>query len=94
MTASSFLQTLNAGGDTMPGVAYVAVATHNDNTITPPESAFLTATNESSVHNVWIQDGCLAWLSTTPADHDAAGGLADPDRPRLRTFDSPARTCS
>ena len=58
MTGSSFLTQLNAGGDTVPGVDYVAVATRGDEVVTPPESAFLTAGPGATVRNVWVQDGC------------------------------------
>ncbi len=58
MVGSPFLARLNAGGDTRPGVHYVAVGTRNDNIVTPPERTFLTAGPGATVSNVWVQDGC------------------------------------
>lgn len=58
MAGSPFLQQLNAGGDTRPGVRYVAVATKNDTMVTPPENAFLKPAEGGAVDNVWVQDGC------------------------------------
>lgn len=58
MSGSPFLQQLNAGGDTRPGVRYVAVATKNDMMVTPPENAFLNPGPGADVRNVWVQDGC------------------------------------
>lgn len=56
MVGSPFLTALNAGGDTRPGVEYVAIATRDDRIITPAESAFLTP--GPAVRNVWVQDDC------------------------------------
>ena len=58
MAGSPFLERLNAGGDTLPGVNYVAVGTRQDNMVTPPERAFLRESPGASVRNIWIQDGC------------------------------------
>lgn len=72
MAGSSFIDELNTGGDTLPGVEYVAVASTDDGIITPPDSAFLTAGDGASVQNVWVQDGCPGLdvdhmgLTTTP----------------------------
>jgi triacylglycerol esterase/lipase EstA (alpha/beta hydrolase family) len=55
---SPFMQLLNAGGDTMPGVDYTIIATHLDTVSTPPEATFLTAGAGATVDNVWVQDGC------------------------------------
>jgi triacylglycerol esterase/lipase EstA (alpha/beta hydrolase family) len=60
---SSFLQTLNAGGDTLPGVDYTVVATRYDEVTTPYRSTFLTAGPGATVRNVTIQDGCAIDLS-------------------------------
>lgn len=58
MSGSPFLRQLNAGGDTRPGVNYVAVATKNDTMVTPPENAFLNPARGSEARNVWVQEGC------------------------------------
>lgn len=60
MVGSPFLAHLNAGGDTRPGIRYVAVGTRDDNIVTPPERTFLTAGPGASVRNVWVQDGCAS----------------------------------
>jgi triacylglycerol esterase/lipase EstA (alpha/beta hydrolase family) len=60
---SSFLQTLNAGGDTVPGVDYTAIATRYDEVTTPYASTFLTAGPGATVRNVTIQTGCSIDLS-------------------------------
>jgi triacylglycerol esterase/lipase EstA (alpha/beta hydrolase family) len=53
---SSFLTTLNSGGDTMPGVNYTVVATRTDEVVTPYTSAYLSG---SKVTNLRLQDYCL-----------------------------------
>ncbi|SIR78987.1 Lipase (class 2) [Williamsia sterculiae] len=58
MVGSSLLTELNAGGDTLPGIRYVALATHDDAVVTPPASGFLAAVRGAAVQNVWVQDGC------------------------------------
>jgi triacylglycerol esterase/lipase EstA (alpha/beta hydrolase family) len=65
MVGSPFLHQLNAGGDTRPGVNYVAVGTRQDTMVTPPERSFLHAVPGSTVKNVWVQDGC----ESSEADH-------------------------
>ncbi len=67
MVGSHFLTKLNAGGDTMPGVDYVAIGTKNDLMVTPPERTFLKAGPGATVRNIWVQDGC----STAVVDHGA-----------------------
>ncbi|MCH0539520.1 alpha/beta fold hydrolase [Streptomyces sp. MUM 203J] len=52
---SPFLQKLNEGGDTVPGVRYHVIATKYDQVVTPWRSAFLSGPN---VTNVLIQDKC------------------------------------
>ena len=58
MVGSSFLDVLNAGGDTVPGVDYTVIATRADTVSTPPENTFLAAGPGATVDNVWVQDGC------------------------------------
>ncbi len=55
LAGSPFLQKLNAGGDTMPGVHYTVIATRYDEVVTPYASEFLSG---SDVHNVLLQDLC------------------------------------
>jgi triacylglycerol esterase/lipase EstA (alpha/beta hydrolase family) len=52
---STFLQTLNAGGDTVPGVQYTVIETTHDEVVTPYQSAFLTG---SGVTNITWQTIC------------------------------------
>ncbi len=58
ITGSRFLNRLNAGGDTVPGVDYTVIATRMDDTTTPPESTFLRAGPRAVVDNVWVQTVC------------------------------------
>lgn len=57
---SAFIQKLNAGGDTVPGVHYTVIATTYDEVVTPYASQFLSG---SDVHNVLLQDLCPVDLS-------------------------------
>jgi triacylglycerol esterase/lipase EstA (alpha/beta hydrolase family) len=54
---SAFLARLNAGGDTVPGVAYTVVTTRYDEVVTPYTSAFLRG---PGVRNIVVQDQCPA----------------------------------
>lgn len=67
---SEFLRTLNAAGDTEPGVRYTAIASRVDRVVTPPEATFLHAGRGASVENVWVQDLC-------PSDTFHHGELPD-----------------
>lgn len=58
MYGSPFLHRLNAGGDTLPGVNYLAIGTKNDKMVTPPERTFLRPGPGAKVENIWLQDGC------------------------------------
>ena len=53
---SSFLTNLNAGGDTVPGVAYTVIETRYDEVVTPYTSAFLKG---SDVTNITLQNQCI-----------------------------------
>jgi triacylglycerol esterase/lipase EstA (alpha/beta hydrolase family) len=57
---SEFMQKLNEGGDTVPGVTYTVIATRYDEVVTPPESSFLDGPN---VTNIMLQDRCPLDLS-------------------------------
>jgi triacylglycerol esterase/lipase EstA (alpha/beta hydrolase family) len=52
---SPFLNKLNAGGDTLPGVHYTVIESKNDEVVTPYTSAFLTG---PSVTNITLQSQC------------------------------------
>lgn len=68
---STFLQTLNAGGDTVPGVTYTVIETQYDEVVTPYTSAFLSGPN---VTNITLQNQCPDDFSehlTTPYDPNA-----------------------
>ena len=56
---STFLQTLNAGGDTVAGPTYTVIETKYDTVVTPYASAFLTGPH---VTNITLQDQCAADL--------------------------------
>ncbi|MCX4777404.1 esterase/lipase family protein [Streptomyces sp. NBC_01264] len=66
IAGSAFQNKLNAGGDTVPGVAYTVIATRYDEVVTPYRSQFLTGPN---VRNVLLQDLCAVDLS----EHVAIG---------------------
>ncbi|MFG2751856.1 esterase/lipase family protein [Streptomyces xanthophaeus] len=66
IAGSAFLNKLNAGGDTVPGVKYTVIATKYDQVVTPYQSQFLSG---SDVRNVVLQDLCLLDFS----DHVAIG---------------------
>jgi len=62
LAGSSFLATLNAGGDTVPGPTYTVIETEDDEVVTPYTSAFLTG---PAVTNIVVQRQC----ATDFADH-------------------------
>lgn len=55
LQGSDFLNQLNAGGDTVPGVEYTSIATRVDETIQPYTNALL---RDPGATNVVIQDVC------------------------------------
>jgi triacylglycerol lipase len=61
---STFLQRLNAGDETPPGVAYTVIQTVLDAVVTPYTSAFLSGPS-ARVTNVTLQESC----PTDLADH-------------------------
>ena len=62
LAGSSFLATLNAGGDTVAGPTYTVIETKYDEVVTPYASAFLTG---PAVTNIVLQQQC----ATDFADH-------------------------
>jgi triacylglycerol esterase/lipase EstA (alpha/beta hydrolase family) len=52
---SAFLASLNAGGDTVPGVNYTVIESRDDEVVTPYTSAFLTG---PGVTNITVQIQC------------------------------------
>ncbi|MFI9505284.1 esterase/lipase family protein [Nocardia sp. NPDC052566] len=77
MVGSEFLRTLNAAGDTDPGIRYTAIASTRDDASQPPSATFLTAGPGASVANVWVQD----------VDPDDSAGHADlPNSPAVATL--------
>lgn len=54
---SPTLARLNADGEIAPGVRYTAIASHDDEVITPPDTALLSAP-DATHRDVWVQDGC------------------------------------
>lgn len=65
-SGSSFMNALNAGGDTVPGVHYTVISTAYDEIVTPYQSQFLSGPN---VTNILIQNQC--WI-----DFDGHIGIA------------------
>jgi triacylglycerol esterase/lipase EstA (alpha/beta hydrolase family) len=55
---SEFVRTLNAGGDTLPGINYTVIVTKYDQIVTPYESGFLKAGPGATVNNITLQNGC------------------------------------
>jgi triacylglycerol esterase/lipase EstA (alpha/beta hydrolase family) len=69
---SEFLAQLNAGGDTVAGVAYTVVQTRYDSVVTPYTSAFLSG---PAVTNILLQNQCVLDFGehlSMPYDHIAA----------------------
>ncbi|WP_067855254.1 esterase/lipase family protein [Nocardia shimofusensis] len=60
---SNFINNLNAGGDTEPGVEYTVVGSRYDEITTPYDSTFLQAGPGATVRNITLQDGCEQDLS-------------------------------
>ncbi len=55
---SDFVNQLDAGGDTVPGVAYTVVGTRYDEVSTPYDLTFLRPGPGATVRNITLQDGC------------------------------------
>jgi triacylglycerol esterase/lipase EstA (alpha/beta hydrolase family) len=67
IAGSSFLTSLNAGGDTVAGPSYTVIETRNDEIVTPYTSAFLSGPD---VTNIVLQNVC-------PLDQTDHVGIAD-----------------
>jgi triacylglycerol esterase/lipase EstA (alpha/beta hydrolase family) len=71
LAGSAFMQSLDAGGDTVPGVAYTVIETRYDEVVTPYRSAFLSGPD---VTDIELQAQCPPDVSehlATPFDHVA-----------------------
>jgi triacylglycerol esterase/lipase EstA (alpha/beta hydrolase family) len=71
LAGSSFLTSLNAGGDTVAGVTYTVIESKYDEVVTPYTSAFLSG---ASVTNTTLQNQCVLDLGdhlSMPYDHIA-----------------------
>ena len=85
IVGSSFLNELNSGGDTVPGVEYTVIQTRYDQVVTPYTSAFLSGSN---VKNILLQNQCILDLGdhlSMPYDHIADADVLtalDPVHPR------------
>ncbi|MFE1592024.1 esterase/lipase family protein [Nocardia sp. NPDC058705] len=55
---SSFYTTLNAAGDTVPGLDYTVVGSRYDEVMNPLDLGFLRAGPGATVDNVTLQNGC------------------------------------
>jgi triacylglycerol esterase/lipase EstA (alpha/beta hydrolase family) len=71
---SELIDTLNAGGDTLPGPSYTVIATRYDEVVTPFGSQFLSGPD---VTNILLQDVCALDLT------DHLGIIYDPIALRL-----------
>src|SRR3954469_21703349 len=85
IVGSAFLDELNSGGDTVPGVEYPVIQTRYDQVVTPYTSAFLSGPN---VRNILLQNQCVLDLGdhlSIPYDHISDADVLtalDPLRPR------------
>jgi triacylglycerol esterase/lipase EstA (alpha/beta hydrolase family) len=82
---SPFITSLNAGGDTVAGVAYTVIESSFDEVVTPYTSAFLSGSN---VTNINLQKQCFLDLGehlSMPYDHIADADVLtalDPAHPQ------------
>ncbi|MGV9678464.1 esterase/lipase family protein [Nocardia sp. NPDC003482] len=74
---SPFYATLNADGDTVPGVEYTVVASRYDEVTNPYDWTFLRAGDGATVHNITLQDGC---------EQDVSDHLTLPYSPRAASI--------
>ncbi|HEX3511936.1 MAG TPA: alpha/beta fold hydrolase [Solirubrobacteraceae bacterium] len=82
---SPFLERLNAGGETVPGVSYTVIESANDEVVTPYTSAFLSGRR---VRNILLQSQCILDQGehlSMPYDHIADADVLtalDPAHPQ------------
>jgi triacylglycerol esterase/lipase EstA (alpha/beta hydrolase family) len=79
VAGSPFMRKLNAGGDTVPGVWYMAIGTRYEEIVTPYDAVFLSGRR---VVNILLQDQCrtdfvdhLASIYDSVALHDMLNAL-------------------
>jgi len=58
LVGSTVNATLDATGDTVPGVTYTDIVSRNDEVVTPYTNQFLTAGPGATVHNILLQNVC------------------------------------
>lgn len=82
VAGSSFMHTLNDGGDTVPGVKYTVIGTRYEDIVSPYDSVFLSGRH---VTNILLQDQCrtdfvdhLASIYDSVALHDVLNALDPP----------------
>jgi triacylglycerol esterase/lipase EstA (alpha/beta hydrolase family) len=63
LVGSTVNTTLDAGGDTMPGVSYTTIVTRYDEVVTPYTQQYLTAGTGATVTNITLQNLCILDLS-------------------------------
>ena len=89
---SDFVNQLNAGGDTVPGVKYTVVGSRYDEVTTPYDLTFLTPGPDAPVRNITLQDGCEQDLSDhltmmySPRALSIILNTLDPSHPLQCTF--------
>ncbi|MDR3416072.1 MAG: triacylglycerol lipase [Nevskia sp.] len=71
VAGSPFLQEVNAGGDTEPGIDYTVIGSRYDEIVTPYQSTFLSAGPGATVHDITVQDGCpIDWTDHLSESYD------------------------
>ena len=58
LVGSQVNATLDAGGDTVPGVTYTNIVSRNDEVVTPYTNQYLTAGPGATVHDILLQNVC------------------------------------
>ncbi len=85
LSRSTFIEELNAGGETLPGIDYTVIESKYDEVVTPYTSAFLTGSN---VTNILLQEQCSLDYGehlSMPYDHIADADVLtalDPEHPQ------------
>ncbi len=85
LSGSTFIEKLNAGGETVPGVDYTVIESKYDEVVTPYTSAFLSGSN---VTNILLQEQCSLDYGehlSMPYDHIADADVLtalDPEHPQ------------